>query len=248
MRRQIIAGNWKMHGSKEQVLRFCRALGSAALHSGTDLLLFPPVAYLDLFVAKAGGTGVEFGAQDMHPRPKGPCTGDISGAMIVDLGGRWMLAGHSERRQQHGEDDGVVASKVDAALKASLKPVLCLGETLAEREAGEAEAVVVRQLQAVAEVVGAEGLAAGAIAYEPVWAIGTGVTATPEQADAMHLVIREALAVMGSAAHSIRVLYGGSINADNALSLFQQPNIDGGLVGGASLDAESFLAIAAAAC
>lgn len=241
----IVAGNWKMHGSRQRALRFCQALGRADLGAEVEVLIFPPVAYLGLFAAATGGLAVQLGVQDVHPLAEGPCTGDVSGAMVADLGGGWALAGHSERRVQHGEDDALVAAKVGAALAAGLKPMLCVGETLQQRQAGRAEAVVAEQLGAVLDAVGAQWLAEGAIAYEPVWAIGTGVTAAPEQAEAMHAMIRAFAA--GRGAEIVRVLYGGSVNRENAAELFSQPNIDGGLVGGASLDAESFLAIVAAA-
>ena len=241
----IVAGNWKMHGTKQRALRFCQALGRADIRAEVEVVVFPPVAYLSLFAAATGGLAVELGAQDLHPLPEGPRTGDISGAMIAELGGRWALAGHSERRIHHGEDDALVAAKVGAALAAGLKPMLCVGETLEQRQANQAEAVVERQLRAVLDAVGVAWLSQGAIAYEPVWAIGTGVTAAPGQAEAMHGMIREWAASQG--AQAVRVLYGGSVNQENAAELFSQPNIDGGLVGGASLDAESFLAIVAAA-
>ena len=249
MRRPIVAGNWKMHGSKEQALRFCQALNATPLAAGVELVVLPPVAYLGLFVANVSREGVEFGAQDLHPSPKGPHTGDISAGMIADLGGRWVLAGHSERRLEHREDDALVAAKVRAALAAGLKPVVCVGETLAQRRANAADEVVAGQLRAVLDAVGAEGLVQGAVAYEPVWAIGAGVAAAPEQAEAMHGMIRRTLAAWDRtmAEEQVRVLYGGSVNAHNAADLFSQPNVDGGLVGGASLESESFLAIAAAA-
>ena len=249
MRRSIVAGNWKMHGSKERVLRFCEALSAAPLAAEVELVVFPPVAYLSLFAANVSQKGVQFGAQDLHPSPEGAHTGDVSGEMIADLGGRWVLAGHSERRREHREDDALVAAKVRAALAVGLKPIVCVGETLAQRRADAANAVVADQLRAVLDAVGPEGLVRGAVAYEPVWAIGTGAAAAPEQAEAMHGVIRQTLAGRDAALaeEQLRVLYGGSVTADNAADLFGQPNVDGGLVGGASLEAESFLAIAAAA-
>ena len=247
MRRAIVAGNWKMHGSKERALRFCQALSAASL-AEVDLIVFPPVAYLGLFAANLSAKGVECGAQDLHPAPRGPHTGDISGEMIADLGGCWVLVGHSERRREHGEDDALVAAKVRAALAAGLKPLVCVGETLAQRRADAANVVVADQLRAVLDAVGPEGLVQGAVAYEPVWAIGTGAAATPKQAEAMHSLIRQTLAAWDAALaeERLRVLYGGSVTANNAAELFNQPNVDGGLVGGASLEAESFLAIAAA--
>ena len=248
MRRSIVAGNWKMHGSLEAVAGFCQALRGARLGAELDVLVFPPAAYLGQFADGVRDAGVAVGAQDLHPAAQGAHTGGVSGAMIADLGGRWALTGHSERRSEHGESDALVAAKFGAALGAGLKPILCVGETLAERRAGEAEAVVAKQVQAVIEAVGVDGVAQGAVAYEPIWAIGTGETATPDEAAAMHRLVRETIAAAnGALAGSVRVIYGGSVNAHNAAALFSEPDIDGGLIGGASLQAESFLAIVAAA-
>ena len=248
MRRPIVAGNWKMHGATEMVQRFCEALKSPSPDREVELLLFPPIPYLGLFVAGAAESGIAFGAQDIHPLPGGACTGDVSGSMVADLGGAWALVGHSERRRDHGEDDALVVHKFAAALEAGLKPILCVGETLAERERGRAETVVRRQLEAVVDALGVDALDQGALAYEPVWAIGTGVTASPQQAEAMHGMVREAVAAVSApVAEGLRLLYGGSVKAENAACLFSQPNVDGGLVGGASLNAREFLAIAAAA-
>ena len=237
-----------MHGSREAVAGFCEALRGVRLGAELDVLVFPPVAYLGEFAEAVRDVGVTVGAQDLHPAAQGAHTGEVSGAMIAELGGRWALTGHSERRSEHGESDALVAAKFGAALGAGLKPILCVGETLAERQAGKAEAVVARQVQAVIEAVGVDGVAQGAVAYEPVWAIGTGETATPDQAAAMHRLVRETIAAAdGALAGSMRVIYGGSVNAHNAAALFSEPDIDGGLIGGASLQAESFLAIVAAA-
>ena len=237
-----------MFGSRKRVRRFCRALRDAPLDGEVQLLLFPPVGYLADFAAGLGGIGAELGAQNLHEAAEGAYTGEISGPMIRDLGGRWVLVGHSECRAGWGEDDRTVAAKFASALQAELAPILCLGETLAEREAGAAKAVVARQLAAVLSGPGAGRLGRGAIAYEPVWAIGTGRTATPEQAQEMHAFIRAALCRADEAqARRVRVLYGGSVKPENAAALFAQPDIDGGLVGGASLEPASFLAIAAAA-
>ncbi len=248
VRRPIVAGNWKMHGATEMALRFCEALKTLSLGGDAEVVLFPPAPYLGLFTTSVAATGVAVGAQDIHPLPQGPCTGDISAPMVADLGGAWALVGHSERRQGHGEDDALVARKFAAALAAGLRPVLCVGETLRQREAGRAEAVVRGQLEAVVDALGVEALGQGALAYEPVWAIGTGVTASPQQAEAMHAVLREAVASASpTVAQRLRLLYGGSVKAENAAHLFSQPNVDGGLVGGASLNAGEFLAIVAAA-
>ena len=237
-----------MHGSGQAVAGFCEALRGARLGAELDVLVFPPVAYLGQFADGVRGVGVAVGAQDLHPAAQGAHTGGISGAMIAELGGRWALVGHSERRSEHGESDALVAAKFAAALGAGLKPILCVGETLAQRQAGRAEGVVAQQVQAVIEAVGVEGLTRGAVAYEPVWAIGTGETAAPDEAAAMHALIRKTIAASDAKrAESIRVIYGGSVNAHNAPALFSEPEIDGGLIGGASLQAESFLAIVAAA-
>ncbi len=245
MRTPIVAGNWKMHGSREFARAFVQAL-APRLDAGVEVLLFPPQVLLgtvaETCAAEGGAIGV--GAQTVHVEPEGAFTGETSAELARDAGASWTLVGHSERRQHFGEDDAAVAVRVAAAVRAGLAPVLCVGETLAERRAGEAEAVVLRQLDAVLERADAP-LAGGAVAYEPVWAIGTGETATPAQAQAMHAVIRERLAAAGL--DGLRVLYGGSVKADNAAELFAAPDIDGGLVGGASLDADSFAAIVAAA-
>ena len=243
MRTPIVAGNWKMHGSREFARAFVRDL-AARLGADTEVLLFPPQVLLGTVVEACAGHAIGVGAQTVHPEPSGAFTGETSAEQVRDLGGEWTLVGHSERRQHFGEDDAAVAARVVAAERAGLAPVLCVGETLAERRAGNAEAVVLRQLDAVLERPGAS-LASGAVAYEPVWAIGTGETATPAQAQAMHAVIRARLEEAGLG--SLRVLYGGSVKKDNAAELFAEPDIDGGLVGGASLDADSFAAIVAAA-
>ncbi len=237
-----------MYGSMERVERFCSALNRAPSGDDVEVLLFPPVGYLQGFVAGLGSARVELGAQDLHVEPEGAYTGETSGRMIRDLGGRWVLVGHSERRAGRGESDELVARKYAAALHAGLAPIVCVGESLDDREAGFAQEVVRRQLDAVVAAVGAEGLGRGAVAYEPVWAIGTGRTATPEQAENMHGFIREAIDdVDETTGRTVRILYGGSVKADNAAELFAQPNIDGGLIGGASLEPDSFLGIVAAA-
>ncbi len=248
MRQPIVAGNWKMFGSRQRVLGFCQAVNQARLADDVQVLLFPPVGYLPAFAADLRAPRVQLGAQDLHVQPEGAYTGEISGGMIKDLGGHWVLVGHSERRMQRAETDAVVAEKFAAALAAGLTPILCVGESLPEREAGTADEVVHRQLRTVLDVVGAGGLGRGAVAYEPVWAIGTGRAATAAQAEAMHESIRAGIARVDAAvARSVRILYGGSVKPENAAELFAQRNIDGGLVGGASLVAESFLRIVAAA-
>lgn len=244
MRRRMVAGNWKMHGSAGRVGRFCEALNQTGFGGDVDVLLFPPVGYLAAFVAGLEPMRLELGAQNLHVQPEGAYTGEMSGAMIRDLGGRWVLVGHSERRQYSGENDELVAEKCAAALDAGLAPILCVGESLRERETGAAEAVVHEQLQSVLDVVGPGGLSRGAVAYEPVWAIGTGRTATPEQAEDMHAFMRRSIGRLDAeVGRSLRILYGGSVKPDNAAELFAQRNIDGGLVGGAALEPASFLKI-----
>ena len=247
MRRPIVAGNWKMYGSGERVARFCRALNETRLVGDVEVLLFPPVGYLAPFVAGLESRRVGLGAQDLHVSPEGAYTGEISGGMIRDLGGRWVLVGHSERRMYRGESNELVAEKYVAALNAELTPIVCVGESLDEREAGAAQDVVNEQLQAILDRAGAQGLGRGAVAYEPVWAIGTGRTATPDEAEDMHACIRASVArVDEDVGRSLRILYGGSVKPDNAAELFGQVNIDGGLVGGAALEPDSFLKIVAA--
>ncbi len=246
-RRPIVGGNWKMYGSRERVARFCEQLKQTPLPDDVEMLLLPPIGYLADFAAAVVGSPVQLGGQDLHVETEGAYTGEISGSMIKDLGGRWVLVGHSERRLHGGESNELVAEKFVVALDAGLSPILCVGESLSDREAGLAEAVVSRQLDAVLNRVGAANLGRGAVAYEPVWAIGTGRTATPEQAERMHAFIRAVIAGKSEAVSaSVRVLYGGSVKPDNAMELFNQGNIDGGLIGGASLEPSSFLEIVAA--
>lgn len=237
-----------MHGDRAFIEAFVSALRSADLPADVAVLLLPPATYLNGLKTLLEGTAIGVGAQNLHPESKGAFTGEVAAEMISDLGVAWTLVGHSERRQMFGESDDLVARKYQAALRAGLRPILCVGETLAEREAGNAESVVERQLGAVIGAVDQPGLSAGVVAYEPVWAIGTGRTATPAQAQEMHAVIRARLADVSPAmADTIPILYGGSVKPDNAAELFEQPDIDGGLVGGASLEAVSFAAIVAAA-
>jgi triosephosphate isomerase len=196
----------------------------------------------------AAAKGIDIGAQDVSEREPGAFTGDVAATMLADVGCRWVIVGHSERRQLHGESDAVVAAKAEAALKAGLRPIVCVGETLAEREAGQTGAVVTRQLDAVLDRIGAAALARGALAYEPVWAIGTGRTATPAQAQEVHSGLRARVATRDpETAAALRILYGGSVKPANAAELFTQADIDGGLIGGASLVADDFAAICAAA-
>jgi triosephosphate isomerase (TIM) len=211
-------------------------------------LVFPPFVYLADVARLLAGTPIGLGAQDLCAEGQGAFTGEVSGAMLADVGCTHVLVGHSERRTLYGEDDTLVARKFAAALAANLTPVLCVGEQLSEREAGVTEAVISRQLDAVVAVAGMAGLARGIVAYEPVWAIGTGRTATREQAQQAHAFIRGRVAARdASIAAGLAILYGGSCKAANAAELFGMPDVDGGLIGGASLKAEEFLAIWSAA-
>jgi triosephosphate isomerase len=249
MARGIVAANWKMHGSRQFLQGYVRSLETAPKALCERLILFPPVGYLlelsERLDAAGLGQAVEVGAQNLHTEPAGAFTGEMSAEMLVDLGASWVLAGHSERRQLAGETDEQVGRKVAAALRAGLKPMVCVGETEAQRNDGLAGEVVGRQLDAVLAHCSVEELATGAVAYEPVWAIGTGRTATPELAQEMHGLIRQSLASRSqTVAAGVPLLYGGSVKAGNAAELFGQPDIDGGLVGGASLEAAEFLSIA----
>ena len=245
--RKIAAGNWKMHGSREFVTGYVQSLAERldGYEPAGRVLLFPAFAHLPVLaeaLQSAGlGAAVALGGQTLHAEAEGAFTGEISGEMLADLGAEWVLVGHSERRQYAQETDAQIADKVAGAIRSGLKPMLCVGETEAEREAGQARDVVVRQLEAVLDQH-ADGLAA--VAYEPVWAIGTGRTATPELAQEMHGVIRAVLAERSEAlAGNMPLLYGGSVKGDNARTLFAEQDIDGGLVGGASLKADEFTEI-----
>lgn len=245
MRKILVAGNWKMHGSKTMVSDLLEGLLAGSSADGkADLLVIPPFPYLSQAESILSGSHIRWGGQTLNPNAQGAHTGETSGNMLKDMGCHYVLVGHSERRAIYGESDEDVALRFKAALDARLHPVLCVGETLQEREQGQTEAVVERQLDAVIDSVGIDSFRKAVIAYEPVWAIGTGLTATPEQAQSVHAFIRDKLtslnAIIGG---QLRVLYGGSVNGSNAAELFAQRDIDGGLVGGASLTAEDFLAI-----
>jgi len=245
MRRALVAANWKMNASVAAIDAFACAWQQPS--SDVDVVFCPPFGYLDRLVAAFPG-GVQFGVQDVGAKADGAFTGEHSAEMAADLGAAYCIVGHSERRAMHGEDDAVVAGKFRATLRAGLTPVLCLGETLSERRAGEAKETVLRQLDAVLNDSGAAPFADAVVAYEPVWAIGTGVTASAEQAAEMHGAIRRRLAAADAkVAAAVRIVYGGSVKAANAATLFAQGDIDGGLVGGASLDPNEFAAICAAA-
>jgi triosephosphate isomerase (TIM) len=247
MRRPLVAGNWKMHGSRAMASALVAEV-AAALPARADVAVLPPFPYIAALIGEHAGSRVAFGAQDLSEHAQGAFTGEVSAAMLKDIGCAFVLAGHSERRQYHAESDDLVAKKFVAAQAAGLVPILCVGETLEERDGGTTESVIARQLEAVVARAGIGAFAAAVVAYEPVWAIGTGRTASPEQAQAVHRFIRDKLrALDGTIAGSLRILYGGSVKPSNAAELFGQPDVDGGLIGGASLVAADFLAICRAA-
>ncbi|MCX7054597.1 MAG: triose-phosphate isomerase [Proteobacteria bacterium] len=249
MRQPLVAGNWKMHGSRAENASLVSGLLDL-LQPGkrAEILLCPPFPYLMETGRLLKDSGVALGAQSVCAESQGAFTGEVSAAMLKDVGCCYVLVGHSERRQLFGESDALVARKFVAAQGQGLVPVLCVGETLDEREGGQTTSVVSRQLEAVLAVTGAQALAKAVIAYEPVWAIGTGRTASPEQAQEVHAMIRAKVAERdGTIGGSVRILYGGSVKASNAQELFAMPDIDGGLVGGASLKADEFARICAGA-
>jgi triosephosphate isomerase len=246
MRRKIVAGNWKMHGTRASARALVEAIAAPA--HGCEVIVLPPSLYLAELVGQFAGTAVAFGAQDVSAQAQGAFTGEIAASMIKDIGARYVLVGHSERRQYHAESNELVAAKFAQAQAAQLLPILCVGETLEQRDAGQTQQVIAAQLDAVIQRSTAASLSAAVVAYEPVWAIGTGRTATPAQAQEVHEFIRgkvrrEDATISGS----LQILYGGSVKPGNAAELFAQPDVDGGLIGGASLVAADFLAICAAA-
>lgn len=254
MRTPLVAANWKMHGRAAVLDAYVSGLAAGMVEAvGVECVICPPAPYLSMFAARLGpGTPLEgrarLGAQDCSAEAEdGAYTGEMSAAMLADVGCRRVIVGHSERRQRQGETDGVVAAKFEAALGAGLAPILCVGESAEQREAGRAEQTVRAQLDAVLDRVG-ERIALGAVAYEPIWAIGSGRAATPAMAEEMHRVVRGGIAeCSAAAAEDTRILYGGSVKPGNAADFFTEPDVDGALVGGASLDPEAFCAIVAAA-
>jgi triosephosphate isomerase (TIM) len=232
MRARLVAGNWKMHGTRAANQALLDAIVAGV--KGVECAVCVPFPYLAQAAERLRGTQIAWGAQNLSAHASGAHTGEVSAAMLADFGCRYVLVGHSERRQLYGETDAQAAAKFAAAQAAGLRPIFCVGESLEERDAGRTEAVVARQLDAV---LGKGGFGDAVLAYEPVWAIGTGRTATPEQAQAVHAFLRPRV---GAAA---RILYGGSVKPDNAAAIFAQPDVDGGLIGGASLVAKDFLAI-----
>ena len=248
-RRKLIAGNWKMNGSLAANQALLRDLLAGIGQPACDVAVCPPLVYLaQAQQLLAGSRVIELGAQDVSQHGSGAFTGDVSAAMLKEFGVRYAIVGHSERRQHQAESDVHVAIKVKRALAAGITPIVCVGESLREREEGMTEFIVKRQLSAVIHLNG-HCASEIVVAYEPVWAIGTGQTATPEQAQAVHAVLRAQLrAATPQAEERVRILYGGSMNAANARELLAQPDIDGGLIGGASLKAPDFLKIVAAVC
>ena len=249
MRGYLVAGNWKMNGSNAANAELVDGIIAGMPQSDSvDLLVCPSFPYLAEVAQKLSGTGISLGAQNVSEYEAGAHTGETAPSMLRDVGCGYVLVGHSERRAIYDESSEMVAAKFKAAQDAGLIPVLCVGETQEEREAGQTEAVVDEQLSAVLDGSGIEALRSAVVAYEPVWAIGTGLTATPEQAQDVHRHIRDALASRNSdVADTVKILYGGSVKGDNAAGLFGKPDIDGGLIGGASLKSGDFLAIADAA-
>jgi triosephosphate isomerase len=248
MRRRIVAGNWKLHGDRAFAHALMDAIAAAPAPAGVERVVLPPLPYLGELVERYAAAGIAFGAQDVSANERGAYTGEVSAAMLLDVGARYGLVGHSERRQYHREGSELVARKFLAARAAGLAPILCVGETLQQREAGQTDYVIQSQLQPVFDLGGVEALDGAVVAYEPVWAIGTGRTATPDQAQAVHAFIRGEIAARDAKiAGLLPILYGGSCKPDNAAALFAQPDVDGGLIGGAALVAADFLAIAAAA-
>lgn len=246
MRKKLVAGNWKMHGSRTQAHELMQKI--CANISAAEIAIFPPYLYLADLISAYGSKGIYFGAQDCSAYAQGAYTGEVSATMLKDVGCKYVLVGHSERRQDHQESNECVALKFEQAQLEGVIPILCVGETLAERDRDNARPVVAAQLDAVLQRRGVESFANAVIAYEPVWAIGTGRTATPEQAQEMHAFIRGKLSRENATiAGSLRILYGGSVKSANAAQIFIQPDVDGGLIGGASLVADEFLEIHAAA-
>jgi triosephosphate isomerase (TIM) len=249
MRRKLITGNWKMHGSSAGIADLLAGVKAGLSGvSGAAFAVCAPYPYLPQLQAVLASSNIAWGAQNVSEHTKGAYTGEVAASMLLDFGCTYVIVGHSERRALYGDTDAIVARKFVAAQAAGLVPILCVGETLAERETNVTEQVVGRQLDAVIDAAGVTALAKAVVAYEPVWAIGTGKTATPGQAQAMHVFIRSKVAGLNrDIAAGLIIQYGGSVKAENAAELFSQPDIDGGLIGGASLSVAEFVAICTAA-
>ena len=249
MRQIMIAGNWKMNGSTSSVKELIAGIkaGMASVNKAA-VVVCPPALYIAQVMAAIAGSKIKCGSQNVCDQDKGAFTGELAGSMLKDLGCEYAIIGHSERRNLYGESDALIAQRFATARRSGIKPIFCIGETLAEREKGVTNEVCNRQIDAVIKLEGVTALADSVIAYEPIWAIGTGKTASPEQAQAVHAFIREKIAKLNAqVAAGLQILYGGSMNAANAAELLAQPDIDGGLIGGASLKAEDFLTICRAA-
>lgn len=248
MRQTLVAGNWKMNGSRESVRELVQGLLDGMGGVGdTEVAICPSFVYLSEVAEAVSGSGIAVGSQNICDQDSGAYTGEIAGSMLKEIGCQYAIVGHSERRALYGESDEQVAARFAAAQRNGLTPILCVGELLEEREAGDTESVVARQLDAVIDAYGIESFANAVVAYEPVWAIGTGKTASPEQAQEVHAFIRGKLSALDAGiAEGLRIQYGGSVKGSNAAELFAKPDIDGGLIGGASLDPTDFLAICSA--
>jgi triosephosphate isomerase len=248
MRQPLVAGNWKLNGNRQSIDKLLQGiLGGMQDVKKAEVAVCAPYIYIPQVADSLKNSTIKYGAQNVSEYESGAYTGEISATMLQEFGCNYAIVGHSERRSIYGETDQQVANKFVSAQKAGIRPILCVGELLEERESGETEAVVARQLDAVVDTAGIESLKDAVIAYEPVWAIGTGKTASPEQAQEVHAFIRQRLADNNAeVADLVQILYGGSVKADNAQSLFAQADIDGGLIGGASLDAKDFLSICCA--
>ncbi|HSW68569.1 MAG TPA: triose-phosphate isomerase [Gammaproteobacteria bacterium] len=249
MRKKIVAGNWKMNGSRYEAYTLLESIKQGAnAFSAIDIILMPPFVYLEKCEEILADSMVAWGAQNLYSEKSGAYTGEISGTMLVDYGCQYVLIGHSERREIFHEDLALIAAKFKTAQEFGIQPILCIGETLKQREQGQTENIIQQQLASVIEAASIDAFRYAVIAYEPVWAIGTGLTATPAEAQKVHAFIRNILAKHDAdIAKNARILYGGSVKADNAKGLFAMPDIDGALVGGASLEAKGFLAICSAA-
>ena len=248
MRKKIVAGNWKLYGSRAFARELLDAIIAQPAPDGVEVTILPPMPYLSELTEHYGNSGLVFGSQDHSVNSEGAFTGEVSATMLLDVGCRYALVGHSERRHIHEESNELVAHKFAVAKKAGLIPIFCVGESLHQREVGQTEWAIEKQINAVLHICGSQALANSVLAYEPVWAIGTGKTASPAQAQEVHAFIRSELrAHDAKIADSLPILYGGSVKPANAAELFSQPDVDGGLIGGASLVAQDFLAIISAA-
>ncbi|MFK7997192.1 MAG: triose-phosphate isomerase [Granulosicoccus sp.] len=247
-RRPLIAGNWKLNGTRHSVVELASNICSGQIPENVDVLVCPTSVHLSDVLGIVGNSPVHLGAQNCAVESSGAFTGEVAAGMLSEFGCEYVIVGHSERRALFGETSAQIADKCVAVQKAGLLPILCVGETLEEREADNVDSVIGEQLDAMLDLAGVSSFSQLVVAYEPVWAIGTGVTASPEQAQAVHALIRDKIAQLdATTAASLKILYGGSVKPDNAATLFAQQDIDGGLIGGAALDADSFLAIIAAA-